>query len=144
MDNESIKKNIFEFLRKNELAVISTIHSDGSGPESAVVGFAEKHTLELIFGTLTTTRKYKNLGKDPYVSFVIGWSRETGSVQYEGVARELKPEELKEYTDILIQKNKASEKFLSLPEQRYFLVQPRWIRFNDYSGTPPGNYEVNF
>ncbi len=82
MSEDLIKKKIFEFLNNNKVAVVSTIHSDEDTPESAVVGFGNNESLELVFGTSNTSRKYKNLQKNPNVSFVIGWSSETGSVQY--------------------------------------------------------------
>ncbi|WP_082077265.1 pyridoxamine 5'-phosphate oxidase family protein [Bradyrhizobium sp. LTSPM299] len=47
------------FLRKHRLAVVSTVH-DGA-PQAAVVGIAVTDELEIIFDTLTTSRKFTNL-----------------------------------------------------------------------------------
>lgn len=135
MDQELIKKKIFEFLDNYELAVMSTIHSDKDAPESAVVGFGNNESLELVFGTSNNSRKYINLQKNPNVSFVIGWSSETGSVQYEGLAQELTQDKVKLYSHLLIKKNEDHKKFLAMSDRRYFLVKPLWIRFNDYEIT---------
>lgn len=124
MSNQEIKDKIFSFLRNQNLTVISTIDIEGKKPESAAVAFAEKDNLELIFGTSNTTRKYKNLQKNPHASFVIDWDSKVGTVQYKGIARELSDKEVGEHSDIMILKNKQTEKFRSRPDQRYFLVKP--------------------
>lgn len=59
--NEEIKTKIKSFLENHQLTVIATIDSDTNKPESAVIAFAEKEDLSLIFATSKTTRKYKNL-----------------------------------------------------------------------------------
>lgn len=144
MNEVTIKSKILEFLKEHELCVISTIHADGSGPQSAVVGFAETEDLEIIFGTSNKTRKYKNLQSNPNVSFVIGWSSEEGSIQYEGVATELPKGESEKYSSMMVKKNPDSEKYVDMDDQRYFLVKPKWIRFSDNAGNPPDVYELGF
>lgn len=126
----------------HKLCVISTLDTQNNKPESAVVAFAEKDDLSLIFGTSSTTRKYKNLQTNKNISVVIGWSEEMGTLQYEGIARELSDQEAKQNAEILILKNKQSEKFLSKADQRYFLITPKWIRLTT---TPElgGIFEVN-
>jgi len=54
------KQVILDFIKKQKLAVISTVGIDNK-PESAVLEFGETEELELIFDTLTSSRKYKNL-----------------------------------------------------------------------------------
>src|SRR6185369_13519133 len=112
MLNEEIKKKLLDFLRENKLMVISTVDSEGNKPEAAVVGFAENENLELIFGTSTTTRKYKNIQGNSMVACVIGWDGRFGTVQYEGMVRELSKEESGEYSALLIAKNPFSAKFV--------------------------------
>src|SRR6478736_387842 len=75
---------LYNFISKHKLAVLAT--SSENKPEAALVGFAITPDLEIIFDTVTTSRKYKNLLKNPAISFVIGWTNEQ-TVQYEGVAR---------------------------------------------------------
>lgn len=142
--NEDLKKKIFEFLSSNKVAVISTIDTDKNSPESAVVGFAQTEDLEIIFGTASTTRKYKNLGKNQNVSFVVGFSSEKGTLQYEGSVAEIGPDELEKYTAILIEKTPYHKNFVNDSNQKYFLVKPTWIRFLDTSENPPKTQELTF
>ncbi|MBX4198328.1 pyridoxamine 5'-phosphate oxidase family protein [Candidatus Parcubacteria bacterium] len=142
MGNEEIKIKILAFIKGHKLTVISTVDVGGDKPESAVIAFAEKDTLELIFGTSTKSRKYQNLQKNKNVSFVIGWSDELGTVQYEGVAQELMEEEAAEHGKMIADKNQNAEKFLTRPDQRYFLVQPTWIRLLDKSKDPDEVHEI--
>lgn len=144
MDTEIIKKKILEFLRKHQVGVVSTIHANGQGTESALVGYAEKDNLEIIFGTSDQTRKYGNILKHPHVSFVTGWSSKTGSIQYEGVAQELTKEEVAKIAPIMIAKNVDNRKFITAENQIYFSIKPTWIRFLDNAGNPPDVYEITF
>ena len=144
MDRDSIKKKIFEFLNNNELGVISTIHSHKNAPESAVVGFGNNDSLELIFGTSGNSRKYRNIQQNFNISFVIGWSSETGTIQYEGIAKELTQKEAQEYIPLLVKKNLDNASYINKPDQRYFLVKPVWIRFYDNAGNPPEIHEITF
>ena len=50
---------LYAFLRKHRLAVISTIGA--TSPQAAVIGIAVAPALDIIFDTLTTSRKYANL-----------------------------------------------------------------------------------
>ena len=144
MNDHQIKQKIKNLLEDHRLGVISTIDSEHDKPESALVAFAEKDDLSLIVGTSDFTRKYKNLQKNNRVSFVIGWSSETGSIQYEGEARELLDDEALKYGELIVLKNNQAEKFAIQKNQRYFLVTPTWIRLVDTSLETGGNYEISF
>lgn len=79
------KEFLYDFISKHRLTVLATI-SENNMPEAALVGFAITPDLEIIFDTVKTSRKYKNLLKNPAISFVVGWDGEQ-TVQYEGIAR---------------------------------------------------------
>lgn len=144
MNEQTIKARALDFLKAHPLCVISTIHADGSGPESAVVAFAETENLEIIFGTSNTSRKYKNLQKDNRVSFVIGWSNKEGTIQYEGAAAELSGEETNKYAAVQVEKIPSSKDFVGREDQRWFIVKPTWLRFLDNALRPPDTYELKF
>src|SRR5512146_1749650 len=91
------RAQLLQFLRQHRLAVQAS-SATGGGVQAAVVGIAVSDTFEAVFDTLDTTRKVKNLAKDPRVAVVIGGilDGEEQSVQYEGIAdrptgAELKP-----------------------------------------------------
>lgn len=139
-----LKDRILNFMRTERLTVISTIDAEGNKPEAACIAFAELDTLELIFGTSNKTRKYKNITTNPNVSFVIGWSDEKGTIQYEGIARELEGEEAIVHGKILADKNENARAFLTNESQRYFLVRPNWIRLVDKAAVPEERLELSF
>jgi hypothetical protein len=55
---------LLQFLRRYRLAVQASI-GPGGAPQAAVVGFAVSDALEIVFDTLTSTRKFRNLAADP-------------------------------------------------------------------------------
>ena len=136
------KTKILEFIKKQRLMVLSTI--DGTKSESAVVAFAQTNDLEIIFGTFSTYRKYKNLQTNKNVSLVIGWEEDGISVQYEGVAEEVTGEERDKCREIQLNKIPESKKFANLEQQRYFKISPKWIRYSDFSTDPPSQFEIKF
>jgi pyridoxine/pyridoxamine 5'-phosphate oxidase len=136
------KREILSYIKEQLLAVVSTVNSRGM-PESAVVGFGETDDFELIFGTYNTSRKYKNIQANPRVSFVIGWVNGK-TVQYEGVARELEGEEAYKYVELYFRKNPNSLKYKDHPEERYFLVAPKWLRYTDLKQEPWDVVELDF
>ncbi len=142
MNDSTIKDKIKNLLKGQQLSVISTIDNTKNQPESAVMAFAERDDLSLIFSTSSKTRKYKNLQTNKKISMVIGWSKETGSVQYEGIARELSDVEALKYGELLALKGKQTTKFVRLEDQKCFLVTPTWIRLIDISPETRVIYEI--
>jgi uncharacterized pyridoxamine 5'-phosphate oxidase family protein len=133
-------KNLHHFLDQHKLAVLSTVNEKNL-PEAALVGFAVTKDLQLIFDTVATSRKYKNLLKNPTIAFVIGWENET-TIQYEGVAKVLSKD------DALLET--YFEKFPEGRERKstwkdivYFVVEPKWIRYSDFN-EPQKIEEFNF
>lgn len=135
------KECILRLLKKTKLAVISTIGD--LAPESAVLEFGETEDLELIFDTLNSSRKYKNLKRNKHVSFVIGWD-ENITVQFEGHAKELSDSELKEAKEIYFAKNPEAKRWEAREGITYFSVSPKWIRYSDLNKTPWDVEELRF
>lgn len=129
------KKSFFlDFIDKCSLATISTVSAEGK-PQAAVIGIGQTANLEIIFGTFNTTRKYENIQADPSVALVIGW--ENGkTIQYEGTARELTPDEIQLVRDNYWTKNPGAKRYYADKRQRYFIVTPIWIRYTDMTTEP--------
>jgi Pyridoxamine 5'-phosphate oxidase len=53
------RDDVLRFLRPHRLGVVATMSPDGE-PQSAVVGIAVTEELEIVFDTLSTTRKCRN------------------------------------------------------------------------------------
>jgi len=88
-----------------------------------------------LFGTDNSSLKYKNLQADPHVAFVIG-GETNETVQIEGTARELKPEELVLVSENYWQKNPHAEVHHKNTGERYFIITPTWIRYTDLRVEP--------
>jgi general stress protein 26 len=136
------KQIILDFLKKHILAVLSTTTKDHN-PQSAVLEFGETPKLEIIFDTLRTSRKYKNLQTNKNVSLVIGWD-ENITIQYEGVAQELTGNELTKYRDLYLIKNPKAKKWALDPNIAYFKISPKWIRHSNLNQHPWEIFEINF
>jgi uncharacterized protein YhbP (UPF0306 family) len=128
------KEQVLAFIKKQELAVISSINEKGQ-PEAAVIGFGETDDFELIFGTSNLSRKYKNIIANPKVALVIGWD-EGITVQYEGEASELEGEELETFKNVYFTKNPDARKYEEEPDEAYFKVSPTWVRYTDLNQEP--------
>ncbi|WP_027581126.1 pyridoxamine 5'-phosphate oxidase family protein [Bradyrhizobium sp. Ai1a-2] len=128
------RAELLAFLQKHRLAVVSTIGA--ASPQAAVVGIAVTDALEIIFDTLTTSRKYTNLRADPRVALVIGWDAEQ-TVQYEGIADLPAGAELDACKQIYFATwpdGRAREQW---PDIAYIRIRPHWVRYSDFAMTPP-------
>jgi pyridoxine/pyridoxamine 5'-phosphate oxidase len=66
------RAELFEFISSCKLGVLGSVSPEGV-PQSALVGIAVTEELEIVFDTLDTTRKFRNLTANSRASFVIGW-----------------------------------------------------------------------
>ena len=126
---------VYRFLREHRLAVISTLGPEAS-PQAAVVGIAVTEALDIIFDTSTDSRKYANLCADPSVAMVIGWDLGQ-TVQLEGTAEVLEGPELdarKPDYFAIWPDGRAREHW---PDIAYVRVRPKWLRYSDFSRSPP-------
>jgi general stress protein 26 len=136
------KTELFEFIARHKLGVLGTISPDGA-PQSALVGIAVTPDLEIVFDTLKSTRKYRNLASNSACSFVIGWEDEV-TVQFEGEAREPEGSELARYQAVYFATWTDGPSRLSWPGITHFAVTPKWIRYSDFDRNPPQIEEFEF
>ena len=73
---------------------------------------------------------------------VIGWE-ENITVQYEGVAEEVRGKEAKEYQQIYWNKNPKAQRWESREDITYFKVMPKWIRYSDLRKDPWEVFEIS-
>jgi len=129
------------FMREHLLGVVATTSPEGT-PEAAVVGVATTERFELVFDTLSTTRKATNLRRSPKVAFVIGWDAEQ-TVQYEGVADEPTGPELQRLKRDYFAKFPEGPMRESWPDITYVRVRPTWIRYSDFRDGEATVYEYS-
>jgi pyridoxine/pyridoxamine 5'-phosphate oxidase len=126
---------IYTFIAQRKLGVLSSVAKDNS-PQSALVGIAVTHQLEIVFDTIKSSRKYRNLVARPACSFVIGWEGEQ-TVQLEGTAQELDGMELARCQQVYFEAWPDGPARQSWPGIVYFVVKPTWIRYSDFDRSPP-------
>jgi general stress protein 26 len=128
-----MKDLIYQFMRQQPLGIVATTNK-ANKPEAALVGVAVSFGLEIIFDTVTTSRKYHNILQNPKVALVIGWDNET-TVQYEGIAEvlgnDIEAENLKEvyyraYPD-------GRERAETWPGLVHIRVTPKWLRYSNFN-----------
>ena len=134
------RRQIFDFINTETLAVFGSISPEGK-PQAALVGIAVTEELEIVFDTLITTRKVRNIQLNSAASFVIGCTREI-TVQLEGVARVLQREELARYQQVYFAKWPDGPTRLTWEGITYIVVKPQWIRYSDYLASPPKIVEM--
>jgi len=134
------KVALYSFLSRHRYGVVSSISEAGT-PQSALVGIAVTRELEIVFDTVKSSRKHPNLIARPACSFVIGWSGEQ-TVQFEGIATELKEPELTRYQEIYFAVWPDGAARMNWPGITYFVVRPRWIRYSDFDQRPPVIEEI--
>ena len=134
------RSELYEFLRKHRLAAVSTINP--ASPQAAVIGIAVTEELDIIFDTLSTSRKYANLLADPRVALVVWDGAET--VQYEGAADLPTGSDLDACKRIYFEAWPDGPEREKWPDIAYVRIRPRWIRYSDFGQTPARIEELTF
>lgn len=136
------RDEVLEFIKTKSLMTIASINSSGK-PEAALVGFGITNDFKLIFGTSNTSRKYQNLPANSSVAVAIGWD-DTRTVQYQGEARELSSDDDNALIELYLAQHPESAKYRTLPDQRYFVVTPKWVRYTNLAAKPWDIVELSF
>ena len=134
--------DLFNFIDGHNLGVLGSVSPEGA-PQSSLVGIAVSPGLEVIFDTVRSSRKYRNLTSNPACSFSVGWSGEK-TIQYEGVASEPAGAELSRIQEVYFNKWPDGPARLSWPGITYFVVRPKWIRYSDFDQRPTFIQEFTF
>jgi len=125
------RDELLPFLRKHRLGVQSTVSSSGD-PQAAVVGIAVTSELEIVFDTVDTSRKCRNLRANPRIAFVIGWDQEI-TVQLEGIADEPTGKERERVLETYFAAYPDGRDRLAWKGITHFRVRPTWIRYSDFN-----------
>ena len=136
------RAELFGFISAHRLGVLGYLSAHGA-PRSALVGIAVTPELEVVFDTVSSSRKYGALLAKPAASFVIGWAGEV-SVQYEGQAFQPTGAELARYQQVYFAAWPEGRDHLIWPGIAYFVVRPQWIRYSDFDRRPPLIEEFTF
>jgi hypothetical protein len=132
------RDELLAFMRKYRVGVEASV-SAADAAQAAVVGIAITDRFEIVFDTLDSSRKCQNLRRNPLIAFVIGGvtDGEVRTVQYEGIADEPSGDELERLKAIYYEVYPDGPSRLAWPGLTYVRVRPSWIRYSDFSATPP-------
>lgn len=138
MINDSMEQ-VVAILRNKQpkLCVLSSATLSGV-PESAVVGYAVKDDLTLVFSTQKNTRKYRIITTNPHVSFVTGWSFHEPNIQIDGEARIVADKNDIEYQDLetfFFGQNQDAAQFKT-DNTVFIILKPSWYKLLDLSVHP--------
>ncbi len=127
------RSQLIRFVQQQRLGVVSSLAADGA-PQSAVVGIATSAAGEIVFDTLGTSRKARNLRRDPRVSLVV-WENER-TVQLDGLADEPTGTELDRLREVYFAAYPDGRERLAWPGLTHFRIVPAWGRFSDFAASP--------
>jgi hypothetical protein len=126
---------LLAYLRSYRLGVLGSLSPHGE-PQAALVGYTVTDGLELLFDTVRTSRKYRNMMATPQVSFTIGntapAAADERTAQYEGLAEELSGPTLDRLLPIYLATWPECAIHQQWPDICWFVIRPRWIRYTDY------------
>jgi general stress protein 26 len=126
---------LLAYMRSQRLGVLGTLAPSGE-PQAALVGYAVTPDLEVLFDTLQTTRKCRNMKANPRVSFTIGNTVGSGderTVQYEGIAEELADNSLLHLRPVYFATWPDGVERIQWPHITWCVIRPRWIRYSNFN-----------
>ena len=132
------------FFSRQRYAVQASTAATGNA-QAAVIGIAVSDQLEIVFDTIETTRKARNLARDPRIALVVGGLRdgEAETVQYEGIADRPAGEELEALRDLYFSVFPDGRGRLHWPGLIHVRVRPTWLRYSDFRNDPPTIVELD-
>ena len=134
------KDELIRFLRRYKLAVEASVTPHGA-PQAAVVGFAVSDDLEIIFDTVESSRKFKNLAANPRIALVIGWDHDI-TAQIEGVVDFPEGAELERVRACYFVAYPDGRDRLAWTGITHARVRPTWVRYSDFTREPPRIVEL--
>ena len=140
-----MKDAVLKFLKekKEKFCVLATASKNGK-TESAVLGYAVKDDFTILLSTHEGSRKVQNILENNQVSLIVGWSFTEAYVQSDCIASIIKKDN-QSYADddqFFFSINPHAAQFKT-PDTIFIAIKPVWIRFTDFSSSPPKVEEIN-
>jgi len=130
------KPDVLDYMRKHRLAVVSSCAADGA-PQSALVGVATTDSMELIFDTVSSSRKHENLSRDRRVAVTFCGPNEK-TLQLEGIALPVSTSGSDDavYREVYYLAWPDGRDRLKWNNLSYWRILPCWARYSDFSLGP--------
>ncbi len=133
------RTDLLAYLKGQRYGVLGSLSAEGE-PQGALVGYAVTPALQILFDTIRSSRKYRNLLAHPRASFTVGAGCATHAteldertVQFEGIAEELSGEALARLRPVYYHAWPDGSDREAWSEITWFVLHPLWIRYSDYS-----------
>lgn len=138
------KTRLLDRMRTFPYAVQSSSGVEGS-PQSAVVGVAVSDQGEIVFDTLSASRKCANLRRHPRAAIVLGSLANDASwtIQVEGPADEPTGADRERLVNLYLAVFPDGADRQDWPGLTYFRVRPQWLRWSDYATATPEVVELD-
>ncbi|HKV28909.1 MAG TPA: pyridoxamine 5'-phosphate oxidase family protein [Candidatus Acidoferrales bacterium] len=144
------RSELVDFMRRWPLVVAASV-SPARAPQAALLGVAVSDQLEIVFDTVDTSRKFRNLRSDSRIALVFGaagaytaGSHDERTLQYEGTADVPTGEELRRVQEtIYFRQFPDGRSRLTWPGITYVHARPTWIRYSDYNRSPSEIFELS-
>ena len=132
------RANLLAFMRQQKYGVQASVSVSGT-PQIAVIGVVVSDQFEVFFDTLQSTRKAVNLRQNPTIALALGPTSDLTerSVQMEGTVDEPRGDDLNRLLDLYFACFPDGRDRQRWPGITYFRVAPAWLRYSDYSVSPP-------
>ena len=128
-------EEVFDIVKRKRFLVVSTVNDSGA-PEAALMGYALTQRNEIVFDTMSDSRKAVNLAHRSAAALVIGWD-DNISLQIEGDARRPSGDDLANAKAAYFRAWPDGRARENWPNIAYFVVKPQWIRYSNYAAGPP-------
>ncbi|MSR05662.1 MAG: pyridoxamine 5'-phosphate oxidase family protein [Gemmatimonadetes bacterium] len=138
------RAELLAFLRSQRYAVQASVSAE-AGVQAAVVGIAVADDFAIVFDTVDTSRKAKNLAADSRIALVIGGVRdgEEQTVQCEGLAERLRSSDMRVVEELYFRKFPDGRDRLGVKGIMHLRVRPLWLRYSDSRTDPPTIIEMD-
>jgi hypothetical protein len=124
------RAELLAFIRRHRYAAEASVAASGA-PQAAVIGIAVSDELELVFDTLGTSRKARNLRGEPRIALVVGWDDEQ-TVQLEGLADEPSGTDLARLKKVYFDAFPDGREREQWADITYVRVRLTWARYSDF------------
>jgi pyridoxamine 5'-phosphate oxidase-like protein len=129
------RTELLSYMRSHKLVVIGT--SGAGSPQGALVGIGVADDLQVIFDTVSDSRKHQNLQRDSRVAVTFAGLGER-TLQYEGRAIPVNATGMTDadYREIYFSAWPECRAHLVWPKIAYWRIEPGWARYSDYDRGP--------
>jgi hypothetical protein len=127
---------LLAYMRCHKLAVVGSLGTDGA-PQAALVGIAVTDDLQVVFDTVSTSRKHQNLLRDSRACVTFSGPGEQ-TLQMEGNATPVSMTDSDDavYLSAYYQAWPDGQARAKWPKISYWRIAPRWVRYSDYDRGP--------